>query len=240
MARTAEACGDDVVEKMNRGVFGGVRACTTSLVPMNASTAPDGAAQSEQAPLLNIANVLTVLRLLLVPVFIWLSLLPGDRARLAAVVVFVVAAFTDRLDGQLARSWGLVTSFGKIADPIADKALTLSAFVLLSVNQRLWWWVTILIVVRELGITVMRFFMLRRAVMAASRGGKIKTALQMVGLVGLLTPWSMLMLPAGPAAFLTKAAYVIVAAALIVTVVTGLDYVREAMLLSRQNGRGGR
>jgi len=199
---------------------------------MNAPTAPDGAAPSEQAPLLNIANVLTVLRLLLVPVFIWLALLPGDRARLAA-------AFTDRLDGQLARSWGLVTSFGKIADPIADKALTLSAFVLLSVNQRLWWWVTILIVVRELGITVMRFFMLRRAVMAASRGGKIKTALQMVGLVGLLTPWSTLMLPAGPAAFLTKAAYVIVAAALIVTVVTGLDYVRQAMLLSRQNGRGG-
>ena len=205
---------------------------------MNAPTAPDGAAQSEQAPLLNVANALTVLRLLLVPVFIWLSLLPGDRAGLAAVVVFVVAAFTDRLDGQLARSWGLVTSFGKIADPIADKALTLSAFVLLSVNHRLWWWVTILIVVRELGITVMRFFMLRRAVMAASRGGKIKTTLQMVGLVGLLTPWSTL-LPAGLAAFLTKAAYVVVAAALIVTVVTGLDYVREAMRLSRQNGSSG-
>ena len=202
---------------------------------MNAPTAPDGAAQSEQAPLLNVANALTVLRLLLVPVFIWLSLLPGDRAGLAAVVVFVVAAFTDRLDGQLARSRGLVTSFGKIADPIADKALTLSAFVLLSVNHRLWWWVTILIVVRELGITVMRFFMLRRAVMAASRGGKIKTTLQMVGLVGLLTPWSTL-LPAGLAEFLTKAAYVVVAAALIVTVVTGLDYVREAMRLSRQNG----
>jgi len=180
-----------------------------------------------------------VRRRLRVPVFIWLALLPGDRARLAAVVVFVVAAFTDRLDGQLARSWGLVTSFGKIADPIADKALTLSAFVLLSVNQRLWWWVTILIVVRELGITVMRFFMLRRAVMAASRGGKIKTTLQMVGLVGLLTPWSMLMLPTGPAAFLTKAAYVIVAAALVVTVVTGLDYVRQAMLLSRENGGSG-
>ena len=239
MARTAEARGDDVVEKMNRGVFGGVRACTTSLVPMNASTASDGAAQPEQAPLLNIANALTVLRLLLVPVFIWLSLLPGDQARLAAVVVFVVAAFTDRLDGQLARSWGLVTSFGKIADPIADKALTLSAFVLLSINDRLWWWVTILIVVRELGITVMRFFMLRRAVMAASRGGKIKTTLQMVGLVGLLTPWSFLFLPAGLAAFLLKASYVVVAAALVVTVVTGLDYVREAARLSRRDDHVG-
>ena len=239
MMSAAQACGCEAVEKMDRGFSVGGWPYATRLTLMNAPTAPDGAAQPEQAPLLNIANVLTVLRLLLVPVFIWLALLPGDRARLAAVVVFVVAAFTDRLDGQLARSWGLVTSFGKIADPIADKALTLSAFVLLSVNQRLWWWVTILIVVRELGITVMRFFMLRRAVMAASRGGKIKTTLQMVGLVGLLTPWSMLLLPAGPAAFLTKTAYVIVAAALIVTVVTGLDYVREAMRLSRQSGRSG-
>ena len=239
IARTAEAYGYDAVEKMDRGFSVGQRSRTTRLTLMNAPTAPDGAAQSEQAPLLNIANALTVLRLLLVPVFIWLSLLPGDRARLSAVVVFVVAAFTDRLDGQLARSCGLVTSFGKIADPIADKALTLSAFVLLSINHRLWWWVTILIVVRELGITVMRFFMLRRAVMAASRGGKIKTTLQMVGLIGLLTPWSMLLLPAGLAVFLTKAAYVIVAAALVFTVVTGLDYVRQAMRLSHQNGRSG-
>ena len=239
VARTAEAYGYDAVEKMDRGFSVGQRSRTTRLTLMNAPTAPDGAAQSEQAPLLNIANALTVLRLLLVPVFIWLSLLPGDRARLSAVVVFIVAAFTDRLDGQLARSWGLVTSFGKIADPIADKALTLSAFVLLSINHRLWWWVTILIVVRELGITVMRFFMLRRAVMAASRGGKIKTTLQMVGLIGLLTPWSMLLLPAGLAVFLTKAAYVIVAAALVFTVVTGLDYVRQAMRLSHQNGRSG-
>ena len=203
-----------------------------------APSASLGSSAPVQAPLLNIANALTVLRLILVPVFIWLMLGQGDAMRLAATLVFIAAAFTDQLDGQLARSWNLVTSFGKIADPIADKALTLSAFVLLSINDRLWWWVTILIVVRELGITVMRFFMLRRAVMAASRGGKIKTTLQMVGLVGLLTPWSMLLLPVGLVAFLTKAAYVIVAAALIVTVVTGLDYVHQAMRLSRQSGRG--
>ena len=239
MVRTVRTLGYEAVDKTDRGFCVGGRPSATRLDLMNAPTAPDGAAQSEQAPLLNIANVLTVLRLLLVPVFIWLALLPGDRARLAAVVVFVVAAFTDRLDGQLARSWGLVTSFGKIADPIADKALTLSAFVLLSINDRLWWWVTILIVVRELGITVMRFFMLRRAVMAASRGGKIKTTLQMVGLVGLLTPWSFLLLPAGLAAFLLKASYVVVAAALVVTVVTGLDYVREAVRLSRRDDHVG-
>ena len=239
MTRTVQPLGCEAVEKMDRGFSVDGWPCATRLVLMNAPTAPDGAAQPEQAPLLNIANALTVLRLLLVPVFIWLSLLPGDQDRLAAVVVFVVAAFTDRLDGQLARSWGLVTSFGKIADPIADKALTLSAFVLLSINDRLWWWVTILIVVRELGITVMRFFMLRRAVMAASRGGKIKTTLQMVGLVGLLTPWSFLLLPAGLAAFLLKASYVVVAAALVVTVVTGLDYVLEAVRLSRRDDHVG-
>lgn len=185
-----------------------------------------------QAPLLNIANALTVLRLLLVPVFVWLVLQPGEGMRLAATVVFVVASVTDQLDGYLARSLNLVTSFGKIADPIADKALTLSAFVLLSVDGRLWWWVTLLILVRELGITLLRFVMLRRAVMAASRGGKLKTLLQITALVGLLVPWTMF-LPAGAAHVLETVSYVIVAAALVVTVVSGLDYVRQAVLLSR-------
>ena len=90
-----------------------------------------------EALLLNIANALTVLRLLLVPVFVWLVLQPGEGMRLAATVVFVVASVTDQLDGYLTRSLNLVTSFGKITDPIADKALTLSAFVLLSVDGRL-------------------------------------------------------------------------------------------------------
>ncbi|WP_223907950.1 CDP-diacylglycerol--glycerol-3-phosphate 3-phosphatidyltransferase [Actinomyces capricornis] len=202
---------------------------------MNATTVPGGPKETQHAPVLNIANALTVLRLVLVPVFVWLMLQPGALMRLAAVVVFAGAALTDRLDGQLARSRNLVTDFGKITDPIADKALTLSAFLLLSVNGLLWWWVTILIIVRELGITVLRFFMLRRAVMAASRGGKLKTVLQMAGLVGLLTPWG-LILPAGLAQLLVWGAYLIIAAALVVTVVTGLDYVRQALRLARGNG----
>ncbi|RJF42572.1 CDP-diacylglycerol--glycerol-3-phosphate 3-phosphatidyltransferase [Actinomyces sp. 2119] len=194
------------------------------------ATGPDP--QSEQVPLLNIANVLTILRLLLVPVFVWLMLLPGGAARVAALLVFCVAAGTDRLDGQLARSRNLVTSFGKLADPVADKALTLSAFVLLSADGTLWWWVTALIVLRELGITVMRFLMLRRAVMAASRGGKVKTTLQMAGVIGLLAPWD-LFLPAFVAGLLVQVFYGVIAAALVVTVVTGLDYVRQAVALSR-------
>ncbi|WP_176760793.1 CDP-diacylglycerol--glycerol-3-phosphate 3-phosphatidyltransferase [Actinomyces ruminicola] len=184
------------------------------------------------APLLNVANALTVLRLILVPVFVWLMLQPGDPIRLLATAVFIVAAITDRLDGQLARSRNLITSFGKIADPIADKALTLSAFILLSVDGRLWWWVTIVIIVRELGITLLRFIMLRRAVMAASRGGKLKTTLQMIGIIGLLTPWA-LFLPDALATVLTALAYAAIGAALVVTVVTGVDYVLQARRIAR-------
>ena len=199
---------------------------------------PQGSPSPAQAPLVNIANALTVLRLILVPVFIWLMLRQGGVMRLAATVVFIVAAFTDRLDGQLARSWNLVTSFGKIADPIADKALTLSAFVLLSVAGRLWWWITLVIIVRELGITLLRLVMLRRAVMAASRGGKLKTVLQILGIVGLLTPWTMI-LPAGAAGAVTVLAYLIVAGALVVTVVTGVDYIVQALRIARRNAVDG-
>ena len=190
--------------------------------------------QAPKAPLLNIANALTVLRLVMVPVFVVLMLREGQGARMAAALVFMLAAATDRLDGQLARSRNLVTSFGKIADPIADKALTLSAFVLLSMTGDLWWWVTALVVVRELGITLLRFVMLRRAVMAASRGGKLKTFLQILGLTGLLVPWGAV-LPTGAAQVLLYLAYAIVAAATVVTVVTGLDYVRDAVRISRDS-----
>lgn len=206
--------------------------------PAAPSSAGGQGAPAGGAPLLNIANALTVLRIGLVPVFIWLMLQPGDSMRLAAAIVFMVAAATDRLDGQLARSRNLITSFGKIADPIADKALTLSAFILLSVAGRLWWWVTILIIVRELGITVMRFAMLRRAVMAASRGGKIKTVLQILALVGLLLPWHAV-LPAVAAAALLRLSYALVAAALVVTVATGIDYVLQAIRISRENSAAG-
>lgn len=210
----------------------------SSSVPGGAE-APAAAGGEPQAPLLNIANVLTVLRLVLVPVFIWLMLLDGDGARLAATAVFVVAAVTDKLDGYLARSRGLVTSFGKIADPIADKALTLSAFILLSVAGRLWWWVTALILLRELGITVMRLVMLRKAVMAASRGGKLKTVLQITGIIVLLVPWAAF-LPAGLAHGLDLVGYVVVAAALVQTLWTGADYVHQAVVISRRAAGEGR
>ena len=147
--------------------------------------------RDSKVPMVNLPNALTVLRLVLVPVFIVLGLQQSWSALWAAFVVFAVAAITDRFDGELARSWGQITDFGRIADPIADKALTLCGFGLLSYQGYLPWWLTILIAVRELGITAMRAFFLRRGVVvSANQAGKLKTFMQMVALGTLLIPWA--------------------------------------------------
>ena len=198
-----------------------------------------GAGPAPAAPvgLWNIANILTVTRLLLVPVFAALLLHGGGRDtgwRLAAALVFMVASFTDRLDGELARKRGLITDFGKIADPIADKALMGTALVSLSALGELWWWVTVVILVREIGITLLRFWVIRYGVIAASRGGKLKTLLQALAI------WiSVLPLAAVPGgAWLGWIGSVIMGAALVVTVVTGADYVVKAVRLRRGAGTG--
>jgi CDP-diacylglycerol---glycerol-3-phosphate 3-phosphatidyltransferase len=188
--------------------------------PIPAGGDPKTTPVRPQAGLVNIANVLTVVRLLLVPLFLWLLFTDGTWWRAGALVVFAVASFTDRIDGQLARSRGLVTDFGKIADPIADKALTGSALVGLSLLGDLWWWVTAVILVREIGITLMRFVVIRYGVIAASRGGKLKTTLQVIAIGLYIMP--------GPIDPLRWGA---MGAALIVTVVTGLDYVVKAWRL---------
>ena len=179
----------------------------------------------------NLANYLTVLRLLLVPVFLVVLLVDDgqDAAwRWAAAAVFLIAAWTDRIDGQIARSRGLITSFGKMADPIADKALTGGAFIALSVLGELEWWITLLVLGRELGITLLRFFVIRHGVMPASRGGKLKTILQATALVMYLLPLTGLLA--------TARAWVMVLA-VVVTVVTGLDYVVRALHLRRTSER---
>ncbi len=148
--------------------------------------------RNSKVPLVNLPNALTVLRLVLVPIFVVLGLQSQSWSALwAAFFVFAVAAITDRFDGELARSWGQITDFGRIADPIADKALTLCGFALLSYQGFLPWWLTILIAVRELGITAMRGFFLRRGVVvSANQAGKLKTFMQMVALGTLLIPWT--------------------------------------------------
>ena len=124
--------------------------------------------------LINVANALTVARLCLVPVFVVLLLTGGDAARIAAFVTFGVASATDFLDGELARRRSLITDFGKIADPIADKALTGSALIMLSALGELPWWVTGVILFREVAVTGLRFWVIRHGVIAASRGGKTR------------------------------------------------------------------
>ncbi|MEV4646474.1 CDP-diacylglycerol--glycerol-3-phosphate 3-phosphatidyltransferase [Saccharopolyspora sp. NPDC049426] len=181
--------------------------------------------QAPQAPVLNIANVLTMSRLLLVPVFL-VALFWGDGHdelwRWVATGVFALASITDRIDGEIARKRGLVTDFGKIADPIADKALTGAALVGLSLLGDLWWWATWVIIVRELGVTLLRFWVIRHGVIAASHGGKIKTLLQAIA-IGLY------LLPLG--SWMDIPRWIVLAAALIATVVTGLDYVIRALRL---------
>lgn len=175
----------------------------------------------------NIANALTMLRLLLVPVFIAALFRGGGHLtgwRVAAWAVFAVASVTDRLDGHIARRRGLVTEFGKLADPIADKALISAALIGLSVLHELPWWVTVVIVVREVGVTALRFWVIRHGVIPASRGGKIKTLLQAVAIGLFVLPLS---------GGLHNAAWVIMIAAIVVALVTGADYVARAMRLRR-------
>jgi CDP-diacylglycerol--glycerol-3-phosphate 3-phosphatidyltransferase len=184
----------------------------------------------------NIANALTVLRILLVPVYGWLLLSEGGdnpTLRFWAAGVFLVAIATDRIDGDLARSRGLITDFGKVADPIADKALMGMAFVGLSILGELWWWVTVLVLVREWGVTLLRFFVIRHGVMPAGRGGKLKTVLQSVTLTLFSLPLWTFPLPG----VWTAAAWVTMVLAVVVTVVTGLDYLVKAMRLRRTSER---
>jgi CDP-diacylglycerol--glycerol-3-phosphate 3-phosphatidyltransferase len=176
----------------------------------------------------NLPNAITATRIATVPFFVWALLVDGGASetwRWVATAIFAVSASTDKLDGYLARRRNLVTDLGKLLDPIADKALVGTALVGLSIIGELWWWVTALILVRELGITVMRFFMLRYVVLPASRGGKLKTVLQSAAIVALLAPaW---VLPG----FVHVVGVVLMAAAVVVTVVTGVDYLVQAARL---------
>lgn len=175
----------------------------------------------------NLANALTVFRLALVPVFLVVLMHGGGHVtswRLWAWVVFAIASITDRFDGELARKRGLVTEFGKLADPIADKALVGAALIGLSTLHELPWWVTVVVLVREVGVTLLRFWVIRHGVISASRGGKLKTLLQGVAIGLFVLPLS---------GWLHAIAWVIMIAALVVALVTGADYVARAVRLRR-------
>jgi CDP-diacylglycerol---glycerol-3-phosphate 3-phosphatidyltransferase len=189
------------------------------------------ASQASQPPpvgLVNVANALTVARLFLVPIFVVFLVVAGHPGstpwRLAALAAFGVASVTDLFDGKVARSRNLVTDFGKIADPIADKALTGAALITLSAMGELAWWVTAVIMIREIGVTALRFAVIRRGVIAASAGGKLKTVLQIAAICLYLLPPSL-----SPPSLLRE---VVMGAAVVVTLITGVDYVVRAVRLT--------
>jgi CDP-diacylglycerol---glycerol-3-phosphate 3-phosphatidyltransferase len=181
-----------------------------------------------RARIANLANILTLLRLVLVPIFL-LALFAGNgheiAGRIVAFVIFTIAIITDRLDGLLARNYGMATEFGAFVDPIADKTLIGAALVGLSMLGDLPWWVTVLILTRELGVTLLRLAVIRRGVIPASWGGKLKTVVQALAIGLFVLPLS------GP--FLVVAS-VVMAVAIVLTVVTGIDYVVSAVREVRQ------
>lgn len=191
------------------------------------SAVPDHVGDPVSGPsALNLPNVLTGFRLLLVPVFIYYLTVFTDSTlnQWIAGIFYFVAAMTDVLDGYLARKNNQITNWGKIADPIADKALTGAAFIGLSLLGVIAWWITIFILVREIAVTLLRFYVIKRGVIPASRGGKAKTLSQNVAIVFFLLPLS---------SQLEFLPITVLYLALALTVATGFDYVVKAQKLSR-------
>lgn len=183
---------------------------------------------NNEVPILNIPNLLTVARLLMVPVFGYLVLASDqtNAVQWASATVFLVAALTDLIDGVWARRYGLVTNFGKIADPIADKALIGTALVALSIQGEIAWWVTALIVFREVAVTLLRFWVIKQGVIPASRGGKVKTVSQIVAIVAFLVPLN---------GWVDAVAQMSLGVALALTITTGIDYVLKARILPKSS-----
>ena len=177
----------------------------------------------------NVANIVTVVRILLVPVFIWLLFLDNHEDgvwRYLAAALFILAIATDGVDGKLARGRNLVTNVGIILDPIADKLLIGGALVSLSILGELWWWVTIVILVRELGITVFRFVVIRKRVIPASKAGKLKTVFQAVAISLFLVPLDSLFTTSAPplATGILWFDWIVMGAAFVLTVYSGIEY----------------
>ena len=182
--------------------------------------------RDSKVPVVNLPNALTMARLVLVPIFVILALQNAWAPRWAA------------FDGQLARSWNQITDFGRIVDPIADKALTLCGFAVLSWLGYLPWWVTALIAVRELGITAMRGFFLRRGVVvSANNAGKLKTFMQIMALGTLLIPWEhfFAMEPSHQwwVVLMIRLGQALAGVALALTVYSGVGYIVEGVRLMR-------
>jgi CDP-diacylglycerol---glycerol-3-phosphate 3-phosphatidyltransferase len=176
---------------------------------------------------INIPNFLTTIRIVVVPILAWLLFkedAASDSNRLVAGVLFIIAALTDIADGTIARRWNLITNFGKIFDPIADKALIGVALVGLSYLNLLDWWFTWVILARELFVTFLRFWVINKGVIPASRGGKLKTIMQIVAISFYLLPFP---------ETVSLLAEVLMYVAVILTLATAVDYIMKAIITDR-------
>ncbi len=176
---------------------------------------------------INVPNFLTTIRLLVVPILAWLLFQENattNSSRTIAGVLFIVAALTDIADGTIARKWNLITNFGKIFDPIADKALIGTALIGLSSMGLLDWWFTWVILAREIFVTLLRFWVIKQGVIPASRGGKLKTIMQIVAISFYLLP-----LPSS----VSLLAEILMYVAVILTLATAVDYIMKAIMTDR-------
>lgn len=182
----------------------------------------------------NLPNALTTLRIVMVPFFGWALLVDGGDSvlwRFVAYALFIAAMVTDKIDGDIARSRNLVTNFGKIADPIADKAITGMAFIGLSIVGDIWWWVTIVVLLREWSVTLLRLSVLKEVVIAAAQSGKIKTVLQAVALGGLTLPFRQVDGALDvPGDVLFYVSQVLLAGAVAMTMWSGYEFFRDVRL----------
>lgn len=186
----------------------------------------------------NAPNIITGVRILATPFFVWMLLADAGEngaLRWAAAAFFVVAILTDAWDGYLARSRNLITDLGKLLDPIADKVLTGAALIGLSILAELPWWVTILVLVREVGVTVHRLFEARHIAIAAAWMGKVKTVAQAVAITLALAP-----LPGILGDWFVWVNVITMTIAVVLTVLSGIDYVVAAVRPRESDGESRR
>ena len=168
---------------------------------------------------LNLPNFLTVVRIIAVPFCAYALFKDGGNNKVWQVIAasgFFLIGLTDFADGRIARSRKQITAFGEFMDPVADKIAIGTALIGLSILGRIWWWVSILILIREIGITVLRLTVIKHVVIPANRGGKLKTLLQGFALLFYIIPFPQ---------SLHLARDIFLGIALILTITTGFDYV---------------
>lgn len=172
---------------------------------------------------MNLPNALTIARVLALPFCAWALFKNGGNDpdwQIIAWCMFFVVGMTDVLDGRIARKRNQISSFGTLLDPIADKAFIATALIGLSLLEKMPWWVTIVILAREIGITILRFAVIKRGIIAASKGGKIKSLLQNFSVGFYILP-----LPE----FLFIPRDILLGIAIILTMTSGYEYIRDVI-----------